>query len=108
MELHAQAPLHLIGGDSETVEAVVGTASKSLHHEVAVVIFSTRVAHGIDESLVVTILHGLLLRSWRSPVDRNLIGAREDQFLAVVTEIGGDGSPQSAQLAVVLLLFAVV
>ena len=108
MELHAQASLHLVGGDGEAVESVVRAAGEGLHHNVAVVVFSARLTHGIDESLVVAVLHGLLLSGGSGPVDGGLIGACEDEPLVVIAEIGGNAGPEGGQHPVVLLLLAIV
>ena len=107
VELHAESVLGGIGRDDQVLKAVVGIAGVSLHNEHTLGIVATCGAHGVDERLVVTVLHVGLLLCGCLPVDLSFVDAGKSQVRTVVLEACGNLLPQRGQLLVVLFLLRI-
>ena len=98
VELHRQATLGGVGGYGEVRQSHVGIAAVGLNDEVAAQVVAAGGSHGIDESLVEGVLHGVVLFGGReSPVALgvHLVGAGKGETSVVGCEGVGDVCPQS-------------
>ena len=107
MELNAQPVFGRIVGHDEMLKAVVGIAGVGLHDEHALGVVATRGAHGVDERLVVAVLHVGLLLSRCLPVDLRLVDAGKSQVRTIVLEACGDLLPQRGKFLVVFFLLRI-